>query len=48
MHLGQQLVLVASVLRLMAKLVQRAVEQLALEQLALEQLALEQLVVQGK
>lgn len=48
MHLGQQLVLVASVLRLMAKLVQRAVEQLALEQLALEQRALEQLVVQGK
>ena len=43
MHLGQQLVLVASVLRLMAKLVQRAVEQLALEQCALEQL-----VVQGK
>ena len=43
MHLGQQLVLVASVLRLMAKLV-----QLALEQLALEQRALEQLVVQGK
>ena len=48
MHLGQQLVLVASVLRLMAKLVQRAVEQLALEQRALEQRALEQLVVQGK